>query len=288
MSWWRSKPLVIPECSANWNIFVRALVIPFVVALAWSSASAAEIRVMAAGSLKDAFTAIFADYGKKYGGSFVGVWGPSGVLRQRLKNGEEFDIFASAALPHAQALTDAGLSGPSVLFARNALCIVTEADRPLDAGNLIETLLKPEIRIGTSTPVADPAGDYTWEMFHRIDAIKPGAFETLSRKAQQIFGGPASAGDVNGRPRQLVMLDDRQIDLLVYYCSSAQQVVRDPAKYKSVGLPPELSVGPEYGLTVSRKAIGGAADFAMYLLSPPGQASLKAFGFIPVALPLGQ
>jgi hypothetical protein len=27
------------------------------------------------------------------------------------------------------------------------------------------------------------------------------------------------------------------------------------------------------------------ADFAMYLLSPQGQAGLKAFGFIPVALP---
>jgi molybdate transport system substrate-binding protein len=281
----RKRP--IPEMTANWNISMRTLLVAFVVALAWASASAADIRVMAAGSLKDAFTAIFADYGKKYGSGFVPVWGPSGVLRERLTNGEEFDVFASAALPHAQALTDAGLAGPSVLFARNALCIVTGADSPLDTGNLIETLLKPEIRIGTSTPVADPAGDYTWEMFHRIDAIKPGAFEVLSKKAKQIFGGPATAGDVNGRPRQLVMLDGRQIDLLVYYCSSTQPIVRDSAKYKSVALPPELSVGPEYGLTVSRKATAGAADFAMYLLSPPGQASLKAFGFIPVALPQG-
>jgi ABC-type molybdate transport system substrate-binding protein len=46
-----------------------------------------------------------------------------------------------------------------------------------------------------------------------------------------------------------------------------------------------LSVGPEYGLTVSRKASPDAADFAMYLLSPQGQSSLKSFGFIPIALP---
>jgi ABC-type molybdate transport system substrate-binding protein len=128
---------------------------------------AAEIRVMAAGSLKDVFTAVFADYTKQYGATFSPVWGPSGVLRERLQNGETFDIFASAALPHAQALTQAGVSGPSVLFARNTLCVVTEADRQLDAGNPVETLLKPEIRIGTSTPVSDPAGDYTWEMFHK-------------------------------------------------------------------------------------------------------------------------
>jgi Bacterial extracellular solute-binding protein len=57
------------------------------------------------------------------------------------------------------------------------------------------------------------------------------------------------------------------------------------SKYKSIALPPELSVGPEYGLTVSRKAAAGAADFAMYLLSPQGQSSLKSFGFIPVTLP---
>jgi ABC-type glycerol-3-phosphate transport system substrate-binding protein len=69
---------------------------------------------------------------------------------------------------------------------------------------------------------------------------------------------------------------------------SASQIVHGSPKYKSVALPPELMVGPEYGLTVSRKARDGAADFAMYLLSPPAQARLKEFGFIPVALPAAQ
>jgi molybdate transport system substrate-binding protein len=193
-------------------------------------------------------------------------------------------VFASAALPHAQVLTDAGISGPSIMFARNALCVVTETGRALEPGNLVETLLDPRIRFGTSTPISDPAGDYTWEMFHKIDALKPGAFGTLSQKAQQLFGGPATTTTVNGRPRLLVALDNHDIDLFIYYCSGAQQIVRD-AKYKSVALPPELTVGPEYGLTVSRKAQPAASDFAMYLMSPQAQATLKSFGFIPVALP---
>jgi molybdate transport system substrate-binding protein len=243
---------------------------------------------MAAGSLKDAFTAIFADYTKQYGGSFAPVWGPSGSLRERLQKGEAFDIFASAALPHAQALTDAGVSGPSVLFTRNALCVVTDAATALDSGNMVETLLKPDIKIGTSTPVADPAGDYTWEIFHRIDAKRPGAFKTLSEKARQLVGGPATTAPVNGRPPLLDALDQRRIDLFIYYCSGAREIVKASTKYKSVELPPELSVGPEYGLTVSRKASPEAADFAMYLLSPQGQATLQAFGFIPVALPAGK
>jgi molybdate transport system substrate-binding protein len=269
----------------NWKPSMRTWLAALMMALTSHAASAGDIRVMAAGSLKDAFTAIFADYGKQTGAGFASVWGPSGLLRDRLQKGEAFDVFASAALPHAQTLTDADISGPSVLFTRNALCVVSKVDNAVDTGNLIETLLRPDIKIGTSTPVSDPSGDYTWEIFHRIDAQRPGAFKTLSDKAQQLIGGPTSAPSVNGRSPLLVALDDSKIDLFVYYCSGAREIVKASSAYKSVGLPPELSVGPEYGLTVSRKAQPGAADFAMYLLSPPGQASLKAFGFIPVALP---
>jgi molybdate transport system substrate-binding protein len=264
---------------------MRTWLAALMMALTSHAASAGDIRVMAAGSLKDAFTAIFADYGKHTGASFAPVWGPSGLLRDRLQKGETFDIFASAALPHAQTLTDAGISGPSVLFTRNALCVVTTADNAANTGNLIDTLLKPEVRIGTSTPVSDPSGDYTWQIFHRIEARRPGAFKTLSEKARQLIGGPTSAPAVNGRSPLLVALDEHSIDLFIYYCSGAREIVKASSHYKSVELPGELSVGPEYGLTVSLKAQPGAADFAMYLLSPQGQASLKAFGFIPVALP---
>jgi molybdate transport system substrate-binding protein len=262
----------------NWLLVIMMTLAP-------TLASAASVRVHAAGSLKDAFTAIFADFSKQHDVTFTPVWGPSGVLRERLQGGEAFDVFASAALPHAQMLTDAGISGPSVMFVRNALCIVTSADRPLTGDNLAATLLKPEIRIGTSTPVADPAGDYTWEMFHRIDAQTPGAFDTLSKKAMQLFGGATTTAPINGRHPLLAALDNRQIDLFVYYCSGAKTLVDASSQYKSVDLPPALSVGPEYGLTVSRKAAPAAFEFAMYLLSPAGQKSLKSFGFIPVALP---
>src|ERR1700710_2967923 len=138
---------------------MRTMLVGIMMTLTAAAASATDINVKAAGSLKDAFSAIFADYTQHYGSGFAPEWGPSGSLRERLQKGEAFDVFASAALPHAQALTDAGVSGPSVLFAKNALCVVTQADRALDTANLIETLLKPETKIGTSTPVSDPAGD---------------------------------------------------------------------------------------------------------------------------------
>ena len=264
---------------------VRLWLVGLIMALVSSSVFASEIRVLAAGSLKDVLTAIFADYAKQHDVTFAPVWGPSGILRDRMQHGEAFDLFASAALPHAQALTDAGVSGPSVLFTRNALCVVTEAGRDLDSAHVAETLLRPEIRIGTSTPVADPAGDYTWELFHRIDTRSPGAFDTLSKKARQLFGGATTTAPADGRHPLLAALDDHVIDLFVYYCSGAAAMVSASPKYRMVSLPPELSVGADYGLTVSKQASAGAADFAMYLLSPPAQRALKAHGFVPVALP---
>jgi ABC-type molybdate transport system substrate-binding protein len=45
----------------------------------------------------------FADYSKLRGSSFSPVWGPSDALRERLQGGEAVDVFASAALPHAEA-----------------------------------------------------------------------------------------------------------------------------------------------------------------------------------------
>ena len=136
---------------------MRTLLVALTMALISSTAPASELKVMAAGSLKDAFTAIFADFNRQYGASFAPVYGPSGGLRERLQKGEAFDVFASAALPHAQALTDAGIAGPSMLFTRNAMCVVTAADSKLETGNLIDTLLEPDTRFGTSTPVSSPS-----------------------------------------------------------------------------------------------------------------------------------
>jgi ABC-type molybdate transport system substrate-binding protein len=225
-----------------------------------SSASAADIKVMAAGRLKDAFAAVFADFSKQYGGSFMPEYGPSGGLRERLQKGEAFDVFASAALPHAQALTNAGISGPTIMFARNALCVATEASRPLVSGNLVEMMLKPEVRIGTSTPLSDPAGDYTWEMFHKIDVIKPGAFTTLSQKARQLIGGPTATAAVNGWPRLLVALDNDEIDLFIYYCAGAQQIVRGRPGIRTDGLAQGAASGRRFRNVSDVAASAGDAE----------------------------
>ncbi len=108
---------------------MRALLLQALLSAILSLASPAfgedrDIRLVAAGSLTEAFNALIADYVKTHPVHIATIWGPSGTLRDSLEKGEAFDIFASAALPHAQILSEEAIASPSVLFLRNALCAI--------------------------------------------------------------------------------------------------------------------------------------------------------------------
>ena len=222
---------------------MRTWLVAIMMALASASASAADIRVMAAGSLKDAFTAIFADYTKQYGAGFAPVWGPSGMLARALAKGRGVRRVRFRRLAACAGPDRCRRIRPERAVRANALCVVTTADSALDSGNLVETLLKPEIKIGTSTPVSDPAGDYTWEMFRKVDALRPGAFETLSKKAQQLFGGPATRRRSTGaRGCWSRSTTTRSISSSIIARARADRP--GVGQYKSVALPPELRSAP--------------------------------------------
>ena len=55
---------------------------------------------------------------------------------------------------------------------------------------MLEKLLDPAVRLATSTPRADPAGDYTWAVFARAEPLHPGAQGILEAKALKLVGGP--------------------------------------------------------------------------------------------------
>ncbi len=84
-------------------------------------ALAQEVRLHAAGSLKAAMTDIAHAFEAATGATVARSFGPSGLLRERIENGEPAEVFASANMRHPQTLADAGLSGPVTMFARNSL-----------------------------------------------------------------------------------------------------------------------------------------------------------------------
>ena len=123
------------------------------------AASAEPVRVYAAGSLREALTNIAQDYEARTGQKVALTFGASGLLRGRIEQGEPAQVFASADTDHPQRLAAAGGWQAPVVFTRNQLCALTSDRVNATPDSLLATLLDPQVRVGTSTPKADPSGD---------------------------------------------------------------------------------------------------------------------------------
>jgi hypothetical protein len=134
------------------------LLAPLCVVSMISPVTAQELRVLGAGSLRE----VTAEIGKRYreanGAAVVADFGPSGLLRERIEKGEHADLFASADMGHPLKLLRDGRATRVAMFTRNTLCGVAVPKVGLTTANFLERLLDPSVKLGTSTPKADPAG----------------------------------------------------------------------------------------------------------------------------------
>lgn len=247
------------------------------------TARADTLRVYAAGSLAGAMKDLIAASGLPAAAVATPVFGPAGLLRQRIEAGEHADLFASADMAQAQAVADKGLGFSPVPYARNKLCVVARKALAVSADNLLDKLLDPAVRLATSTPVADPGGDYAWAVFKRGETLRPGAEAILQAKALKLLGSPGAMVPVAGHsPGASIFLADRA-DALLYYCSGVAALLSEAPDLASLPLPPSLEVDPVYGLTV-RDSNPDALRLALFMLSAQGQAILVRNGLLPVGL----
>jgi ABC-type molybdate transport system substrate-binding protein len=240
-----------------------------------------ETILFAAGSLKAALGDVAASYTKETGVTVVTVFAPSGLLRERIEKGEPAHVFASANMSHPRKLADAGKAGEVRLFARNRLCALTQPGLEVETDALLEVMLDPAVTVGTSTPKADPSGDYAIALFDMADAIKPGAAATLKDKSLQLTGGPDSAKPPEGRNPYGWVMSEGKADLFLTYCTNALLAKADVPDLRIVAIPEALAVGADYGLTALNDAPAAAVSLADYILSPVGQATLESYGFTP-------
>lgn len=260
---------------------MRLLLMVLSLALATRPAVADPLKIFAAGSLTAAFTEMVKDFPAEPGAVAAPNFGPSGLLREQIERGAAADILASADMEQPRALAH----GRSVaMFTRNRLCAMGRASLGLTPDNLLDAMSRPDLRLATSTPRADPAGDYTWAVFARAEALRPGARSILEAKALQLVGGPNTPPLMPGKGAVQGIFMTGRADIMLAYCSGAGAVMRDLPDVSSVTLPPALSVGPEYGLIVLT-AHPLAERFALFVLSERGQAILHRHGFDPVGLP---
>lgn len=241
------------------------------------------IELRAAGSLKTAMNEIIAAYQAQSQTSVAAQYAPSGLLLKRIQEGEKVDIFASANMKHPQVLVDVGQGKAVQMFARNQLCAIAQDNIPVTSINLLDTLLDPKIKVGISTPKADPAGDYAWAVFAKAEAVKPNAQLELETKALQLTGGPESAKPPKDRNPYGWVMENKQVDIFLTYCTNAVLAKKEVPSLKIIDLPQELAVGADYGLVVLQGASNAATPLAEFILSAKGQAILTHYGFQPPA-----
>jgi ABC-type molybdate transport system substrate-binding protein len=165
------------------------------------------------------------------------------------------------------------------VFVRNSLCALTQAGTNATPQNLLETMLNPAVKLGTSTPKADPSDDYAWELFRKAEAVRAGAYALLDAKALKLTGGPDSPKPPTGRGTYAWVMDQGQADVFLTYCTNAVASQKELPRLRVVQVPATLQVGAAYGLTVRRGAPASAEAFAKALLAPAAQATLARYGF---------
>ncbi|QKO13341.1 hypothetical protein HAT91_01699 [Dickeya solani] len=160
------------------------------------------MKALVAGSLRAVWQPLMVNFYDIWGLRVETAFGPAGLLRERIEKGEPCDLFASANLDHPLALLAAGIAGQVMPFATNRLCLTVASSciRPED--NWLSLLTRPTLRLGTSTPVCDPSGDYTWQLFRQIEWSQPGVGLAIQQRAQCLVGAKRVLWFLPGRWRQ--------------------------------------------------------------------------------------
>jgi molybdate transport system substrate-binding protein len=236
------------------------------------------LKVMAAGSLRAAVTDLLHRFPLQSDTIDPPEFGASGLMRQKIESGAAVDVFASADMEQPRRLAAGHPERLVILFARNSLCALARSNLGLNQDNLLDRLLDPTVQIATSTPGSDPLGTYSWEVFARADAIKPGARATLEAKAKKLVGGGEKTPPlVPGKGAVEGIFLSNQADVMLIYCSAVSAIQKEVPSLISMKLPSTVAVDPADGLIIlNSKPV--ALRFVAFVMSEEGQATLQRHG----------
>ncbi|WP_337894295.1 substrate-binding domain-containing protein [Erwinia sp. SLM-02] len=231
------------------------------------------LRVLAAGSLRPVWSAMAEHFRNEYPPGIETQFGPAGLLRQRIEQGESCDLFASANLAHPQALRQSGRALQVAAFCRNSLCLNVRRE----LGNLswLQLLQHPQLRIATSTAGSDPCGDYAWQMFDRLALWDSELGENLRQRARMVVGGEHSPAIPPGMQAASWIIESDQADIFIGYSSYGHRREHN-SRIATVSIPQEWQPSAIYGFAVCDPRAQPLGDF---LLSEEAQAILRQYGF---------
>jgi molybdate transport system substrate-binding protein len=208
-----------------------------------SGSAAGQLKVSAAASLKQAFTAYEPD--ARY--SFAG----SDQLAAQIRAGVKPDVYAAANTELPDRLHSDGLVERPVVFARNRLVLVASTTRIRSLADAA----RPGVRIAIGSPTV-PAGAYA----RKVLAKAPEGRRVLTNVRSE-------EPDVTG---VVGKVEQRAVDAGFVYATDARA-----AKLRPIALP---DADVRYAAAVVKPSRAAHA-FVRGLLSPRGRAALLRAGF---------
>ncbi|MEP6872460.1 MAG: molybdate ABC transporter substrate-binding protein [Anaerolineaceae bacterium] len=227
-----------------------------------------EIRVFAASSLTDAFSAA----GKRFnetnpGAQLVFNFGSSSALATQINEGAQADLFAAAS--PAQMLSIGRNAREPRTFATNRLAIALSPASRLQS---YRDLASPNLKLVLAAKDV-PAGQYARESLQKASA--PTAY---GADFQQKVLANLKSEEVNVRAA-LAKVQLGEADAAIVYTTD----IAPNTGIRRIEIPLDLNIVAEYPLSVlsGAKNSAGATAFATFMLSSDGEAVLKRFGFGP-------
>jgi molybdate transport system substrate-binding protein len=237
------------------------------------------VRIFAAGSLRGALTRMVETLFRRLETDIRLELGPSGVLRERMENGQHADLFISANLTHPKELLRLGLTEKIISLAQNEVCLFGTFTPVISFEDTINTLLDPHLRLGTSTPGDDPGGDYALEVFRLADAIRPGSYDILANKSLQLVGGRNSPPTPDKQHPVLALFTRQKIDAFLGYYTSALAIKAELPGIHVTRLPKELAQRTGYAMVKTNHAHPLTDQIIDLILGEEGRSILEEFGF---------
>jgi molybdate transport system substrate-binding protein len=169
-----------------------------------SAASAQQVTVSAAISMKDAVTEVGRGFtAGRPGATLVYNWGSSGELQKQIEAGAPIDLFISAAALQMDELEKRKLivPGSRKVFARNLLTVVKPADSRVDVTKPADLADARVARIVIGNPRTVPAGQYAEESLRALglwDRLRPKLVfaENVRQALDYVARGEVDAGFV--------------------------------------------------------------------------------------------
>ena len=246
--------------------WVTALVTIGLVAAGCNSSgpkATSTITVSAAASLTGAFGTLGADFQTAHPAAKVTFnFGSSSTLETQIEQGAAADVFASADRATMDKLSAAGkLSGSSVVFAKNKLVIATKPGNPKHIETLADLANLGVVSLCAATV---PCGNYAAQVLQAAGVTIPATKVTRGQDVKTTLAA-VTTGDA---------------DAAIVYVTDALSAGTTVA---SVTIPDVQNAIASYPIAVlaGRGKVPAAQAFVDYVTSTAGQATLRAYGFLP-------